>query len=346
MATDPKRPRRRPPIALTVVAVSIVCLIATIVIVGSPKRPLAGSARTAARPRALPPAPASPVTPVAPAPSSPAAPASPPSAPPPPPPAPAASGAYRVVAVANGGSITGTCRLSKEVPTWDVERTKDVEKCSGEKLQPTERLVTGPDRALGNCVVFLRAIAAGKDFPEALRAEGRTHFVDQKGCKYVPHVSWARVATQLTIGNADIAEHNIHGYKDSRSVTQFNFSTKPQSRVDDQEAAFLEKPGLYILKCDIHPWMSGYVHVAPHPYYDVTSARDDAGKKAGTYALTDVPPGDYEVVCWHEGMKEEAVLQQGKIIDYIYGHDYVSPPRKVTVEAGKAAVVDFEVPAP
>jgi plastocyanin len=250
--------------------------------------------------------------------------------------------------VPNGGTITGTCRISRDVKPWDVERNKDNEKGCGAKTQPTERVAVGPDRALGNCVVFLRAIAAGKDFPEDLRAEDRKRLVDQKACRYVPHVSWVRVATQMAVGNSDLAEHNIHGYKDSRSVTTFNFSTKPQSRVDDQEAAFLEQPGLYILKCDIHPWMSGYVHAVTHPYYDVTSAADDAasGRKAGTYALTDVPPGDHELVCWHEGMTEDPVVLGGQIKDYVYGPDHVSPPKKVTVEAGKAVVVDFEVPAP
>jgi plastocyanin len=249
--------------------------------------------------------------------------------------------------VSNGGTITGTCRIEREVALPPVERNKDNERGCGEKMQPSERVVTGPDRALGNCVVSLRSIAAGKDFPEGMRREGRTRLVDQKGCRYVPHVTWVRVETQLAIGNSDLAEHNIHGFKDSMAVTQFNFSSKPQSTNEEEAAAFLEKPGVYILKCDIHAWMSGYVHVLPHPYADVTSERDDpaTGRKAGTYVLADVPPGEWEVVCWHEGMKEEPVQGGGRISGYLYGPDVVIVT-KATVEPGKTATVDFTVPAP
>jgi len=64
--------------------------------------------------------------------------------------------------------------------------------------------------------------------------------------------------------------------------TVFNFSSEPGTRKDDIEQAFLEKPGVYILKCDIHPWMSGYVHVVDHPYYDLTSAAPSKDRAAAS----------------------------------------------------------------
>ena len=43
-----------------------------------------------------------------------------------------------------------------------------------------------------------------------------------------------------------------------------------------------------------HTWMNAEMVVARHPYYTVTD-------ESGHFALTDVPPGTYTLVAWHEG---------------------------------------------
>jgi len=252
---------------------------------------------------------------------------------------------YEVVKVENGGTVRGICRISEAVAPWDVKVTKDLDKgCKGD--HKTERMVHGEDRALANCLVYLKAISKGKDWPEAMRGDDRTVLIDQKGCTYAPHVQWMRRETQIVIGNSDQADHNIHGYRENIENTQFNFISPPGSKKDDVSEAFLERLGKYIVKCDIHPWMSAYVHVVPHPYYDVTSEKAVEGKKPGEFVLADVPPGDYEVVCWHEGMVETPNEKDGQIASYTYSDDFVQT-EKVTVEAGKTKDdVHFVVPAP
>jgi hypothetical protein len=258
----------------------------------------------------------------------------------------AASDDYEVVEVKDGGTIRGICRISEAVPAWDVKVFKDLDKgCKGD--HKTERMVHGEDRALANCVVYLKSIAKGKDWPEAMRADDRTAKIDQKGCMYHPHVQWARPETQVVVGNSDQADHNIHGYRGSVEQTQFNFASAPGSTLSDVGDAFLEKPATYLVKCDIHPWMSAYVHVVTHPYYDVTSAEAKEGRKAGEYVLTDVPPGDYEVVAWHEGMTETPNMKDGQIAAYVYSADVVEGPLKVKVESGKeTSGQDFTFKAP
>jgi hypothetical protein len=44
--------------------------------------------------------------------------------------------------------------------------------------------------------------------------------------------------------------------------------------------------------------MSGYIIVSPTPYF----AQTDAG---GNYKIDSVPDGKYNVVAWHEGMKQQ-----------------------------------------
>jgi plastocyanin len=262
-----------------------------------------------------------------------------PSAPPPPPTVrPASPGSYAVVEVKDGGTLQGTCRIAAGGPgVWTMDIFKDNDKGCGEKERATERMIVGDDRRLANCVVFLRGIRKGKDFPESMKSSDRTFLVDQKGCKYVPHVGWLRVGTQVVIGNSDGAEHNIHSYFETPADTVFNVTSAPFSKVDDTGAALLDKPGTYILKCDIHPWMSGNLFVVVHPYYAVTGSD-------GAWALTDVPAGDYELACWHEGMKETVTIQGGVPKMVAYSKDYVTT-RPVSVKAGGSTTEDFEVPA-
>jgi plastocyanin len=249
---------------------------------------------------------------------------------------------YEVVEVKGGGTIRGICRIKEVVEPWKVKVTKDQDKGCGED-HVTERMVVGEDRALANCVVTL-AISKGKDWSEEMKSDDRTALVDQKGCRFVPHVSWVRTETQIVVGNSDQADHNTHAYRDTLAQTQFNFISAPGTK---QEAgdAFLEKAGKYLLKCDIHPWMSAYVHVVSNPYVDVTSEKGSDGKKPGEYVLKDVPPGTYEVSCWHEGMKETPTISQGLISSYSYDDDVVKKG-SVTVEAGKEATLDFEFDPP
>jgi hypothetical protein len=56
----------------------------------------------------------------------------------------------------------------------------------------------------------------------------------------------------------------------------------------------MNTPGLVNLRCNGRDvWMNAEMMVARHPYYAVTDQN-------GRFELTDVPPGDYEIVAWHE----------------------------------------------
>jgi hypothetical protein len=254
------------------------------------------------------------------------------------------AGAYRVVPVTDGGTIRGFVRLTGPREPWTVEHQKGVKVCQASHV--TERMVVGEGLGLANAVVSLESIEAGKDWPEAMRGEDRTALVDQKSCLYVPHVQWVRVGTQLVVKNSDAEEHNIHGYVRTLADTRFNFASPPGAVIGGVDGALLTSPDSYPLKCDIHPWMSAFVHAVPHPYVDVTTADGAGGRKAGEYVLADVPPGTYRVVCWHEGMQETAVVNNGQIAAVVYSADETQVRPDVTVEAGKTTTVDFAFAPP
>jgi len=278
-----------------------------------------------------------PVAPTAPTPgTAPAAPAAPaPSAP------PRSAGAYRVVEVRDGGTIRGVVKLDKRVETWTTPVQKDVSACGHSEL-PTQRVVYDPvGLGLANAVVYLADITEGKAWegPMAVDEDERTALQDQHGCKYEPHVQIVRVNTQLVVKNSDSAEHNIHGYLNSALNTAFNFGSPSNSVMDEAGDAFLERAGKYILKCDIHPWMNAFIHVVEHPYYVVTGAD-------GSFVLEHVPPGEYTLVCWHEGMTEEPRVKDGAISGYTYGEDIVKQQKVTVTPNGEVRADDFVLEAP
>ncbi len=50
----------------------------------------------------------------------------------------------------------------------------------------------------------------------------------------------------------------------------------------------------------MHPWMTAYIGVVPHPFFAVTGSD-------GRYTLADVPPGRYTLEVWHERFGRQTV---------------------------------------
>jgi hypothetical protein len=74
------------------------------------------------------------------------------------------------------------------------------------------------------------------------------------------------------------------------------------------------------VRCDVHPWMQGWLGVLDHPYFGVSGPD-------GRVTLKNVPAGDYVVGVWHErfGTREAKVT--------------------VTPKASASAAVTFAPPA-
>jgi plastocyanin len=155
-----------------------------------------------------------------------------------------------------------------------------------------EVLVT--DGRLANAFVYVKSGAEAWTF-----AWPKTPVVvANEKCIYRPRVAGAQVHQPIRFTNADPTAHNIHGYMtDGRD---FNFTLT--NRGNEREIKVRERQLMLQVKCDIHPWMIGYVGVLPHPFFAVTGAD-------GTFELKGLPPGDYVVEAWHEtlGTRESKV---------------------------------------
>ena len=107
--------------------------------------------------------------------------------------------------------------------------------------------------------------------------------IDQKGgCLYGPRVVGLQVGQPLKFTNSDQTLHNVHGMP--KVNAPWNFAMP--KFVKQKENKDPTKPEVMIhVKCDVHPWMSGYVGVLEHPFFAVTD-------KDGNFTIDGVPPGE------------------------------------------------------
>jgi len=214
------------------------------------------------------------------------------------------SQAYEAVEVVDGGTISGTMTFSGTPPaTPALTVTKDQDYC-GESI-PTDYVVVGDDGGLKNVVIAIENIEQGKAY-DKMAVSG----FENKNCMFSPHVSTAVAGQKLGIVSRDPVLHNTHLYHGPKERTMYNIAIPLQDRVIKKP---LRKPGKVVVKCDAHEWMLGYVYVTTNPYAAVSAAD-------GSFTITDVPPGTYKVMVWHETLGEST--------------------QEVTVSAGGQATLD------
>lgn len=247
----------------------------------------------------------------------------------------AAQADYTVIDVANGGAIAGTVKWSGPIPKIPkLPITKNPEVCDpdSQKTRDLERLLINSDgNGVANTVVYLRGITKGKpmDLPEA-REE-----LNQRTCRYVPHIMLVPQGKPLKIESSDPVLHTVQMFGASTNNIPFPFQNQ-------FIPVMMNHNGVVELKCNAgHVWMNANVLIVKHPYYAVT---DDHG----AYKLSDVPPGEYEIVAWHEGWQ---VLSEAKVLDVgaqveVKRPIYSTPAtwtKKVNVKPGEPTVVDFTI---
>ena len=138
-----------------------------------------------------------------------------------------------------------------------------------------EEVVVGAGGGLKNVVVRITKGVSGRYDPPAAPA-----VVDQSACMYRPRVQGIVLGQPLQIKNSDQTLHNVHGYKGASTL--FNQAEIPGQPPMTKQ--FTDADQIVKLKCDVHPWMTGYVLVSSHPFFAVTG--DD-----GSFKITGRPGG-------------------------------------------------------
>ncbi len=102
--------------------------------------------------------------------------------------------------------------------------------------------------------------------------------VDQRGKKFIPHVSAVMVGTLVNFPNNDKSWHNVYS---ASETTTFDLGLYPTG----------ESRGVKVL-CNVHPNMEAFIVVKKHAYFAVANDR-------GRYRIPGLPPGEYHLEVWY-----------------------------------------------
>jgi plastocyanin len=184
-----------------------------------------------------------------------------------------------------GGTITGHVKLTGPAPANAKIPMGADPNCltiNAGKRVVQETVLRAADGGLANVFVSMKG-----SFPAA--AGGPAAVIDQRGCTYHPRIQGARVGQTLEVRNSDATLHNIH----SMTTKGNAFNTgQPQAGMVFKYQLKSEEVMLHV-KCDVHPWMTGYLGVVNHPYYAVSDG-------TGSFKIANVPAGKQTIQIWHE----------------------------------------------
>jgi plastocyanin len=197
-----------------------------------------------------------------------------------------------------GGTIEAEVKYNGAPVIEKLKINKDTEQCGTEAV--IEKVVVGGNKGLANVVVSV---------PGAKGATKAKAVIDQKGCKFVPHVVTMQPG-EIEIKNSDGILHNIHTYSTANPAIN-----KAQPKFRKTMTEKLEKPEVVKFTCDVHSWMLGWVAVVPGP-----AAVTDGN---GVAKVENVPAGKHKVEVWHETLGKQE--------------------KDVEVKAGQTTKVSFEM---
>ncbi len=206
-------------------------------------------------------------------------------------------------AVAFAESIEGSVEFTGKAPVMAKLHREADPFCA--KKTMTDETVLLKGNKLEN--VWVHVTKGAKDE----EAKGGEITVTQKDCMYRPRMQFATVGQKIMAKNDDPVLHNVHTYLGA--TTLFNKGMPNASAAPITYQAV--EAGAMKWKCDVHPWMRGFVGINKNPLQASTGA-------TGDFKIDNVPPGKYTIEAWHEkyGMKTQ----------------------EVTVEAGKPAKITFK----
>jgi len=225
-----------------------------------------------------------------------------------------------------GGTLTGTIVFDgAEIPAQTmVPIATDPEICQKhgmDGLYPMEDYVIDRQtRGIRYVIVYLQSDAIRK-WAGTPRQDAT---IDNRNCRFEPHVALATVGSQVEVKNSDDVYHTTHLYGPA------GFQYNPGLRAKGQsERTELKRPGTYIVKCDRHGWMSAFLRVDDHPFHAVTDEK-------GRFEIKGIPPGKHRVEVFHEKFGERPIAQPA-------GGNTAPEVIEVNIEADKTSTLDLKL---
>ena len=185
------------------------------------------------------------------------------------------------------GKVTGKAVLDGTAPKNAAIKMNADPFCMREAKGPQtqEYYIVGEGGALQNVFVYVKDGLGNYVWDTPTQPVT----IDQKQCRYHPHVFGIRVGQPLDILNSDQTLHNIHAIP--KVNEEFNTGQPIQGLKTTH--TFTQKEIMVPFKCDVHGWMNAHLGVLDHPYFAVSGSD-------GKFEIKTLPPGNYVIEAWHE----------------------------------------------
>lgn len=186
-------------------------------------------------------------------------------------------------------AVAGIVRLKGAAPVlqnWKLDEA--MQKATGDKTYQEETWIVGPNGGLANCVITLTP----KSPTDAVVAPPvKSAVMSKVGVRYVPRVLVVTPATEVVLRNEASPCRGFQITGHPRYPHDFNYLIPEGS----EQKITMRGPDRCSVTCPIRPYVRGYIVVVDTPYFAVTGP-------SGRFAVAGVPPGEYRVGVWLEGV--------------------------------------------
>jgi hypothetical protein len=123
----------------------------------------------------------------------------------------------------------------------------------------------------------------------------------QKNKTFIPHLLVVPVGSSVAFPNEDPFFHNVFSLFDGK---RFDLGLY---EAGSTRSVVFSRQGVSYIFCNIHSGMSAVVIALDTPFYSIASPN-------GTFQMSDVPNGDYDLHIWVEGEPQNSLDKQIKRI--------------------------------
>jgi plastocyanin len=204
------------------------------------------------------------------------------------------------------GSVEGVVKFSGKAPApVKIDMTMDPAcgmSAGGDSNMSEQFAIRNGD--LANVFVYVKAgPPAAFTIPSASEP---SVVMDQKGCRYTPHVIALEKGGSVEFRNSDITMHNIHTMPTAAGSSSIDISQAPKG--ESQTKQFNQAETMIPVRCNNHPWMNAFLNVSETPFFAVTDAD-------GKFSLKGLPAGDYTLAAVHEKLGEQTMKVTVKALE-------------------------------
>jgi len=204
---------------------------------------------------------------------------------------------------AGTGTIKGVVKFTGTAPDMPELNRQSDPFCAETKMK-AQYVVVNDNQTLANVGVRVMGAKGGPDGEAMVE-------IDQKNCMYSPRVIASVDGEEVEIVNSDPTLHNVHTYAGTKTL--FN-QAQPKGTPPIKKTFNKDDGEIVKFKCDVHPWMTGWLVINDNGFNAVTGTD-------GSFEIKNVPVGTYTLKSFQEHYGEKDI--------------------QVTVEKDKTAEVEF-----